>query len=225
MDILAAVEQVFRDRQSFFADVKKTTGHLLKIRDTAIVWAVALLLSGAVIGVPGGVYQIIVTGIKLPLLLGISTLIALPVLYFLAQYLNMRLSLYQIGLLLSGMLVVVGVLTLAFTPILLVAWISIGDYALYKLLAAGVVAFSGVLGVLFLKDGLGRVVRGALGQAHQAFFWFWAVCYAFAGGQLVWLLRPFVGRPDAPFQLLRGADGSLYGEIARTLWGLIQSVL
>jgi hypothetical protein len=37
----------------------------------------------------------------------------------------------------------------------------------------------------------------------------WVTLYAFVGGQMGWVLRPFIGNPDMPFVLLRGKTGSL----------------
>ena len=223
VNILGVVEQIFRDRSSFFADVQKAAGLPRKIGECAIVWAAAWFLVGVVVGAPGGVYQILASAIKLPLLFGVTALIGLPLLYFLALYSGARLQLYQVTAILSAMLVVAGVLALGCVPALLVLWISVGDYALYKLAVAAILAFSSILGILFVKQGLDKPARGA-SKVREALFWVWAVLYVFVGCQLGWLMRPFVGMPDAPFQFLAGAGGSLYADLARTFWALLLSV-
>jgi hypothetical protein len=46
------------------------------------------------------------------------------------------------------------------------------------------------------------------------------VLFGFVGTQLAWTLRPFFGRPGAPFELFRDIDATFYGDILRTLSGL-----
>jgi len=223
VSILSIVEQVFRDRQAFFSEVQAADSLLHKIRNAAIVWAAAFLLSGLVMGVPGGVYQMLASAIKLPLLFAIVTLVGLPLLHLLALYSGLRLTIYQTAALLSGMLLIVSLLTLAFSPALLALWISVGHYGLYKLACGAVLALSGVLGILFLKQGLEKSESGS-SQTREFLFWLWAALYALVGGQLAWIMRPFIGSPNEPFQFFRGAGGSLYLEIARTFWSLILSL-
>jgi hypothetical protein len=222
LSIFNIVEQVFRDRTSFFSDVQKAAGLWPKIRNAAIVWAVAFLLSGVVIAVPGGVYQMLASAIKLPLLFAVVTLVALPLLHLFALYFGAKLEFHQTAALVSGMLLIVSLVMLAFAPALLVLWISVGHYGLYKLACGAALALSGALGVLFLKQGMDKIARGGR-QPREFLFWVWAALYALVGGQLAWLMRPFVGSPNAPFQFFRGAGGSLYLEAARTLWALILS--
>ncbi len=44
---------------------------------------------------------------------------------------------------------------------------------------------------------------------------FWLILYAFVGTQLAWTLRPFFGRPDAPFELFREMQGNFYLDIVK----------
>ena len=162
MNVFGTLGQIFRDRQAFLSGVKKSADLLGTVKTTVIIWGVVSALCGIVMGVPGGVYQMLLSGIKLPLLLGLSALVSLPVLYFYCLYFKAPLTVHQVGALLSAMLVVVAVLSLAFAPALLVLWISVGDYGLYKLACASVLALNGVLGVLFLKQSLCRIICAAL---------------------------------------------------------------
>ncbi len=225
MDIFGTLAQIFRGRQAFLSEVKKSTDLLRKIKTSAIVWGIVFALYGVVMGVSGGVYQMLLSGIKLPILFGLAALVSLPVLYFFTLYFDARLTMHQVGALLSAMLVVVAALALAFTPVLLVLWISVGDYALYKLACTAVLALTGCLGVLFLKEGLEKTSRRGLEKPRENFFWVWAVLFALVGGQLAWLLRPFIGNPEEPFRLFAGFGGSLYQDVARTFWNLLLSVL
>ncbi len=223
MGVYRLLGQVFRDRKAFYADVQKGANPIRQSLRATIAWAAALLMFGAVMGVPGGVYYMVASAIKLPLLVAVVTLAALPLLYFLALYSGVQMTVYQTIHLVSGMLVILSVLALTFAPALLVLWISVGHYGLYKIACAAVLALCGALGILFAKQGLDRMGK-ALSRTRDTLFWIWAAVYALVGGQLAWLARPFIGSPSAPFQFLRGAGGSLYQELAHSAWRLLLSL-
>lgn len=223
MDVYRLLEQVFRDRKAFYADVQKGANPIRQSLWAAVAWAAALFVFGAVMGVPGGVYYMLASAIKLPLLVAVVTLAALPLLHFLALYSGVPMTVYQTIHLLSGMLVIISVLALAFAPALLALWISVGHYGLYKIACAAVLALCGVLGVLFAKQGLDKMGK-APSRTRETLFWVWAAVYALLAGQLAWLARPFIGSPNAPFQFFRGAGGSLYQELARSAWQLLLSM-
>ena len=43
---------------------------------------------------------------------------------------------------------------------------------------------------------------------------------ALVGGQVAWILRPFLGAPGTEFQLFRAREGNFYGDVLRTLGNL-----
>jgi hypothetical protein len=56
---------------------------------------------------------------------------------------------------------------------------------------------------------------------HRQLLWAWLFCYGFIGVQLGWVLRPFVGAPDAPVRFFReGAWGNVYEVLFGMLWKL-----
>jgi len=52
-------------------------------------------------------------------------------------------------------------------------------------------------------------------------FLVWVVIYALVGAQMGWILRPFIGRPDLPFQLFRGREANFFVDVLRTLAQLL----
>ena len=38
----------------------------------------------------------------------------------------------------------------------------------------------------------------------------WIVIYALVGAQMGWILRPFIGAPNLPFELFRDREGSFF---------------
>ena len=58
-----------------------------------------------------------------------------------------------------------------------------------------------------------------MGRRLVLFFWIWL--YAFVGSQMAWTLRPFVGYPDAKFELIRELGGNFYADIFRSIGELL----
>jgi hypothetical protein len=57
---------------------------------------------------------------------------------------------------------------------------------------------------------------------HRMLLRSWLLIYAFVGIQTGWVLRPFVGHPDAPTRFFRpDAWGNAYVNVAETLWKAI----
>jgi len=48
----------------------------------------------------------------------------------------------------------------------------------------------------------------------------WLVIYALVGAQMGWVLRPFVGDPDLPFQLFRVREANIFVDVVRTIGAL-----
>ncbi len=61
--------------------------------------------------------------------------------------------------------------------------------------------------------GLGRHVR--------LIFCCWVLVYGLVGAQMGWVLRPFIGTPDKPFEWFRERDSSFFGGV----WQALQSLL
>ncbi len=58
-------------------------------------------------------------------------------------------------------------------------------------------------------------------SASMILLYIWILLFGFVGTQLAWTLRPFFGSPNAPFELFRDIGGTFYGDIFRTLSGLL----
>jgi hypothetical protein len=52
-------------------------------------------------------------------------------------------------------------------------------------------------------------------------FMVWVVIYALVGAQMGWILRPFVGAPDLPFELFRNREANFFVDVFRTLGELL----
>jgi hypothetical protein len=50
----------------------------------------------------------------------------------------------------------------------------------------------------------------------------WIVAYAVVGAQMGWLLRPFIGKPGAPFEWFRAREGSFFLAVVQHLFGFLK---
>jgi hypothetical protein len=59
-------------------------------------------------------------------------------------------------------------------------------------------------------------------SAANVIFRIWVVLYGLVGMQMGWILRPFIGHPDMPFELLRSRYGNVFGGIWNALRRLFE---
>lgn len=52
-------------------------------------------------------------------------------------------------------------------------------------------------------------------------FQVWVVIYALVGAQMGWILRPFIGAPEMPFQWFRNREANIFVDIAHTIAKLV----
>jgi hypothetical protein len=48
-------------------------------------------------------------------------------------------------------------------------------------------------------------------------FRIWLVIYGLVGAQMGWVLRPFIGAPDIPFQWFRVREANIFVDLFRTI--------
>jgi len=65
-----------------------------------------------------------------------------------------------------------------------------------------------------------------VGQTHQkakTVFQIWVVVFALVGAQLSWVLRPFIGNPDAPFEWFRARESNFFMAVLQTIHQLFSN--
>ncbi len=60
-----------------------------------------------------------------------------------------------------------------------------------------------------------------LGEHVKKVFWCWIVVFGLVGAQMGWVLRPFVGDPDAPFAWFREREGNFFESVWQTFVTLV----
>jgi hypothetical protein len=172
------------------------------------------LLYGAAMGCFGGwggerALQIVFSALKVPLLLQVTFILALPSFFVANTLMGVR---DDFGLVLRALFETqagVAIILASLAPLTLFFYASSSHYEAAVLF--NFLMFS--LATLCAQKLLRRRYRVLIERnvQHQKLLWGWIVLYGFVGVQMGWVLRPFVGAPEAPVRFFReGAWGNVY---------------
>jgi len=181
------------------------------------------LFYGAVMGSFGGVtggrgLQVLYSGVKVPLLLVVTFGLSLPSYFVLNTLLGVR---DDFGDVLRGLVTTQAALTIvlaSLAPLTAFWYASSDNYRQALAFNAVMFAVASFAAQLLLRRWYRPLV--ARNSRHRVLLRSWLVIYAFVGIQMGWVLRPFVGHPDAPTRFFRygSAWGNAYEHVAETLW-------
>jgi hypothetical protein len=212
----AVVETILRNRHQFFEEIREGIGVQEKIRSMVVSTAAFLAVYGAVLGSTHSLLQALASATKLPLLFLITLAICVPALYVLSVLFGASQRLTQSIALVLTAITVTAVLLLSFAPITFFFMLTTSGYQFFKLLNVLFFVIAGSLGMVFLSQGV-QVVSTSDKQEgtkmRRLLLYIWIVLYAFVGSQMAWTLRPFIGYPDARFELIRELGGNFYSNI------------
>ena len=216
----AVVETILRDRHQFFEEIREGVGVQEKTRSMVVSTAAFLAVYGAVLGSTHSLIQALSSATKLPILFLITLAICVPALYVLSVLFGASQRLTQSIALVLSAITVTAVLLLSFAPITFFFMLTTSGYQFFKLLNVLFFVIAGSLGMVFLSQGM-QVVSTSDKQEgvkmRRLLLYVWIVLYAFVGSQMAWTLRPFIGYPDAKFELVRELGGNFYSNILISL--------
>ena len=220
MKNLAIVEMILRDRRRFFAEIRDGVGLGHKMQAMLVSSIVFMALYGAVMGsTQGTVWQVLSSAVKLPILFLATLVVCSPTLYFFNTIFGSNQSLTQNFALILTAITVTAVIMLSFSPIVLFFMLTTSGYQFFKLLNVGVFTIAGIIGVVFLSQGMHMVSSAGKegARARRNVVRLWILIYAFVGSQMAWMLRPFIGAPGMEFELFRQLGGNFYANIIASI--------
>jgi hypothetical protein len=185
--------------------------------ELSLVLAGCGFIYGAVMGsYDMRILQAAYSGLKVPLFLGISTLICLPSFYAVNTFLGLRADFAAAfrGILASQASLAVCLTALA--PVTAFTYVSVDNYRF-------AIIFNGIMfavGTLAGQQSLSRHYKPLIqaNPRHRAGKMIWVLVYVFVAIQMAWVLRPFIGAPGLPTRFFREeAWSNAYVEIARIL--------
>jgi len=185
-------------------------------QSATVAWCVGSIclgagLFGAVMGCWREPWQAVYTGIKLPLVILLTTLGNGLLNGMLAPLLGLNLGFRQsfvlvlisfaIASLILGALSPVALFVVWNTPPLTAGtWLRSPEYGVLQLTLAGFIALAGILGTVRLLPLLRQFTSQATVARRVLFAWL--AGNLFLGSQISWVLRPFIWDPAGPVQFI-----------------------
>ena len=188
----------------------------------AAVAAVATAGYGAAMGSFGVLYgqsarQVLFSAVKSPLLIATTFALTVPSFVVLNLLLGLGRDLRDVVRALAATQVAVAVGLVSLAPLTLLWYVS--DPAYDHALLFNAAAFAVASGAA--QRPLRRLYRPliARNRLHARMLVVWLSVYAFVGIQGGWVMRPFIGKPDAPAEFLRPDKwDNAYVIVARLAW-------
>lgn len=228
MQDFGIIEKILRNRYNFFIEIREGIELRAKMRAMLVSSIAFFALYGAVMGSSSSLWQTLSSAAKLPILFLATLFICVPSLYFFSLLFGSNQSLSQNLAIILTAITVTAVLLLSSAPITLFFLLttSTSQYQFFKLLNVAIFSISGLMGIVFLYQGM-KVVSNSEAEGASRRRWvliLWMFVYAFVGSQMAWTIRPFIGAPYAPFELFRQLGGNFYTDVFRSI-GEILGVL
>ena len=156
--------------------------------------------------------QMVCSAVKVPMLLLVTFVIALPSFFVLNTLLGVR---GDFGRSVRALLATQAGLTIilaSLAPVTMAWYASSADYDQAVLFNAVMFGMATVGSQRLLKRHYRPLIER--NPVHRKLMWAWLVLYAFVGIQMGWTLRPFIGHPDEPTRFFRQAAwGNAYEEV------------
>lgn len=210
------IEKILRNRYGFFEEIREGIDLQAKMRAMLISSVSFFALYGAVMGSSHSLWQTMSSAVKLPILFLATLFVCVPSLYFFSLLFGSNQSLSQSVTVILTAITVTAVLLLSCAPITLFFLLTTpSQYQFFKLLNVAIFSISGLMGIVFLYQGI-KVVSGSEREGATTRKWvliMWMFVYAFVGSQMAWTIRPFIGAPGSPFELFRQLGGNFYSNV------------
>lgn len=190
----------------------------LSLAGQALVWAAAY---GAAMGTFGGLadgraLQVVFSAIKVPLLLLTTFGLCLPTFFVVNTLFGLRGDFARAVRALLTAQAAMAIVLCSCAPFTLVFYGSTRHYPWVLLWNGALFAAASLAGQVVLRAAYRPLVRRDL--RHRAMLRVWLGLYVAVAVQLAWVLRPFVGTPDAPVEFFRAASwGNAYVVVLRLI--------
>ena len=182
-----------------------------------VIYGAAMGSFGGIFG--GRIWQIVFSAVKVPLLLLATSLIALPSFFVLNTLFGLRDDFGEAVRALLAAQAGLAIILASLAPITLFWYASSAVYPWAILFNAMMFAVSSFSAQWLLRGYYRPLIRR--NRRHRLMLVMWQIMYTFVGIQMGWVLRPFIGNPEAPVQLFReGAWGNAYVVVARLIYDL-----
>jgi hypothetical protein len=207
-------------------EIEVDTGRLLTaVLILGMAYGAFMGLYAVLRGGDGSLRQIGAATLKVPLLFVLTLLVTFPSLYVFSALAQSRLTFQMTLRLLLAAIAVNMTLLASFGPVTGFFTLSTESYPFMIVLNVAFFAVAGAVGLTFLRKALAGVFatdESVLSQSSsgQNVFRIWTLIYAAVGAQMGWILRPFIGDPNSPFELFRERRGNFFIAVWEAFWNL-----
>ena len=208
------IDGILRNREWYFEEIFSGPGIWRHISKLLVILILLTALHGVIMGASASWMQMVSSGLKLPLLYLLSTLICFPVLYVINVIMGSKLSCPRTLALILLSLSLNGILLASCAPIVLFFALTGATYDFLKVLEVAILFFCGVCAMGGLWKGLEAMCEKSSLYPKQAvrILFVWGIVFGIVGTQMAWSLRPFVGTPNMEFEWFRTFDYSNFYE-------------
>jgi hypothetical protein len=161
---------------------------------------------GAIMGCFGGfsgqrIWQIVFSALKVPWLLLVTSLIALPSYFVLNTLFGLRRDFAEALRAVTAAQAGLAVILASLAPLTVFWYACSADYGAALRFNALMFATASFGAQILLRGYYQPLIRR--NRRHAVMLWSWLLIYVFVGIQMGWILRPFVGSPGSPVQFFR----------------------
>jgi hypothetical protein len=211
--MLASIDALLRSKGRYAVGKGK-----LPLTQLGLITVASGFFYGMVMGFYGErLLQAIYSGLKVPLLLAVSTLICIPSFYVVNALLGLR---DDFAAAFRGVLTAQATLAVtlaALAPLTVLIYLSILSYPQAVFFNGIQFAVATGAGHLMLMHHYRPLVRA--NSRHRFGRLTWLCVYIFVAIQMAWVLRPFIGAPSLPTRFVReDAWSNAYVQVIETIW-------
>jgi hypothetical protein len=180
---------------------------------------------GAVMGAFGGIWnerfwQVVYSALKVPLLLLATSLIAWPSFFVLNTLAGLRSDFARATTALMAAQAGLAIVLASLAPLTVVWYAASGNYADAVRFNGMMFALACFAGQWLLRDHYRLLIQSD--PRHRWMFWLWLALYIFVAIQMAWVMRPFVGSPNAPVEFFRREKwGNAYLVVTRLIYDAV----
>ncbi len=165
---------------------------------------------------PGRWHQLLYVGLKVPLLILVTFALCLPSFFVMNTVAGLREDFGEALHAVMATQACVTVVLASLAPVTAFFYLSLNDYGNAVLLNAAAFTVACVGAQFVMRRYYDSLIL--LNPGHRRMLYFWFLLYAFVGIQMGWVLRPFIGDPDAPVEFFRSdAWGNAYEVVVRLI--------
>jgi hypothetical protein len=213
-------DDVLRGETARAEHVRARRGSLLQWLILAIV--VYGMFYGGVMGSYAGAngprgWQVFYSAVKVPILLVVTFLLSLPSFLVVNTLFGLRDDLMRVLRALLSTQAGLTVILSSLAPFTAFWYVSGSDYQTAILFNGLMFAIASLSAQWLLRRDYAPLVRA--NHRHRYMLYIWLFIYVFVGIQMAWVLRPFIGNPQAPVQFFReGSWSNAYEAVIEMIW-------